>query len=355
MSTARTIAIPRLLHVAHGCLPEVGALLDGHDFDLRKVLVGSGPGPSRMFAERVVTSLRAQGAEVLHRPHLSGRLDQAAALAGTIIEEGVTVAVGVGGGRVLDTVKLAASRTDVDLVAVPTTISNDGISSPVASLTGRDGARASHGARMPCGIVMDVAPIASAPAPTLRAGVGDLVSNLTACLDWRLADARGHARYDAFAAMIAEAAARPALELRDLTDRREQEVLAHGLLLSGLAMAAAGTSRPCSGAEHLISHALDARAGGTSALHGAQVAVGSLVSAAAHGDDALLDALSTTYRRLGLPTTAEDLGLTREDLAEAVRTAPSLRPDRWTVLSDDLDVDELLTRALGPTTVRAVA
>jgi glycerol-1-phosphate dehydrogenase [NAD(P)+] len=330
----RSVEIPRLLHVESGCLRDVGALLEGHDFALDCVLVGSGRGPSRLFAERVVTGLQERGIRVLHESHLAGRLDQAAELAATIIKERVTAAVAVGGGRVIDTVKLAAARTGVDFVSVPTTISNDGISSPVASLAGPDGQRDSHAARMPCGIVVDVEAIASAPAATLRAGVGDLVSNLTACLDWRLAEREGRERYDAFSAMIAESAARPILELEDLSGDGAHEVLAQGLLLSGLAMAAAGTSRPCSGAEHLVSHALDAQLGDAAALHGEQVALGTLLSAAAHGSP-LLPVLHRLFARLGLPACPEDLGLTRQQVVDAVRDAPSLRPGRWTVLSAD--------------------
>jgi hypothetical protein len=72
-----------------------------------------------------------------------GRLDQAAALAAYIIEEGVTLAVAVGGGRVHRHGQARVRAHGIDFISVPTTISNDGISSPVASLVGRDGARAS--------------------------------------------------------------------------------------------------------------------------------------------------------------------------------------------------------------------
>ena len=278
----RKVMIPRLLHVGEDCLGDVGPLLGSHAFDTSCVLVGSGPGPSRALAERVVGGLRAHGIHVLYRPDLEGLLCQAAATAAQIIEEEVTVAVAVGGGRVIDTVKLAAARSSIDFVSVPTTVSNDGISSPIASLRGKDGRRASHVAGMPAGIIVDVEIIGSAPAGTIRAGVGDLVSNLTAVLDWRLAEREGQERYDAFPAMISEAAARPALDLPDLGSLSSREVIANGLLLSGLAMAAAGTSRPCSGAEHLISHSLDAMLGENAGLHGHQVALGCLVSAAAH-------------------------------------------------------------------------
>jgi glycerol-1-phosphate dehydrogenase [NAD(P)+] len=329
----REVEIPRLLHVGSGCLHDVARLLDDHGFDLGRVLVGSGPGPSRVLAEGVVAELTAAGVDVLHHSRLHGRLDEAAALASEIIEEGVTVAVAVGGGRVIDTVKLAAARTCVEFVSVPTAISNDGISSPVASLVGRDGSRTSHAARMPCGIVMDVATIVSAPRRTLRAGLGDLVSNLTACLDWRLADARGAEHFDAFSALIAESAARPGLDLRSVDTAAEQEVLAHGLLLSGLAMAAAGTSRPCSGAEHLISHALDRRLGPAAALHGEQVALGTLVSATAHSSP-LLAPLRELFVRIGLPTRPEDVGIDRGAFVDAVAAAPEVKPERWTILTE---------------------
>jgi glycerol-1-phosphate dehydrogenase [NAD(P)+] len=343
----RTVEIPRLLHVSAGCLRDVGALLADHDFDLDCVLLGSGPGPSRMFAEAVATSLRSRGVRVLHDSHLTGRLEQAAATAGTIIEEGVTTALGVGGGRVIDTIKLAAARTGVDFVSVPTAVSNDGISSPVASLVGRAGTRSSHAARMPCGIVVDVSAIGSAPLTTIRAGVGDLVSNLTACLDWRLADRNGHEQYDAFAAMIAESAARPILDLEELGSPASHAVVAEGLLLSGLAMAAAGTSRPCSGPEHLISHALDAQLGAAAALHGEQVAVGCLIAAAAHEWSKTAELLRT-FRRLGLPTCPEDVGISRAQVIDAVCAAPAVRPDRHTILARFANrdaVEELVMRA----------
>ena len=81
----RKVAIPRLLHVDTGCLDRVAPLLAEHEFELGRVLVGSGPGPSRVFAERVVRGLRAHGVDVLHRADLQGRLDQAAAAAATVI------------------------------------------------------------------------------------------------------------------------------------------------------------------------------------------------------------------------------------------------------------------------------
>ena len=347
----RTIAIPRLLTVGSGCMDDLEPLLRDAGFDLGAVCVGSGEGPSVQFAEAAAAGLRRAGVEPREANGLSGRLDQAAELAGRVIEEGVTLLLAVGGGRVIDTVKLAAARTGTDLVSVPTAISHDGISSPVASLVPKDGPRRSYAAAMPGGIIVDVDVIGSAPPRTLRAGVGDLVSNLTALLDWRRADELGRDRYDAFSAMIAEHAARPVLDIQDLSTPASHEVVAKGLLMSGLAMAAAGTSRPCSGAEHLISHGLDELLGDRAAMHGEQVALGSLVAAEAHGSP-LRGELASFFARLGLPGAPGQLGIADAELEAAIRGAPATRPDRYTILTDvlegDGDLAGLLERAFVP-------
>ena len=330
----RRISIPRLLEVRAHSLEALASLLRECDFDLTKVCVGGGAGPSIPFAERAAAGLRAGGVTMVDCYGLDGTLAGAARLAAQIIEDEITLAVAVGGGRVIDTVKLAAARSGIEFVSCPTTIAHDGISSPVASLLPRDSGRRSFAAAMPAGIVVDIEVIASAPARTVRAGLGDLMSNLTAILDWQLAHRRGKDRYDAFAAMIAENAARSLLDLESLDDDVVHEELAKALLLSGLAMTAAGTSRPCSGSEHLISHSLDAlRGDGGFGLHGEQVALGTLVAASAHGSP-LLGQLRSLYERVGLPTSPDALGLDETTLIDVLAAAPATRPDRYTVLSE---------------------
>ena len=328
----RSIEIPHLVEVSHGCRENLPELLPRH-FDTSRICIGSGEGPTLPIAEEIAAGLAGSGSVVHHEAGLRGRLDQAAELAAQTIRSDATLLIAVGGGRVIDTVKLAAARTNSDFVSVPTSISHDGISSPVASLAGDGHARDSYAATMPAGIIIDLELIAAAPDRTLRAGVGDLLSNLVALLDWRLAAARGLDTYDQFSAMIAEKAALSVLDIEDLRDSGSQESLAKGLLLSGLAMAAAGTSRPCSGAEHLISHSLDRLLGERAAMHGEQVALGCLYAAAAH-DSPLLELLSRTFERVGLPTTPGKAGISAADFERAVRLAPSTRPERFTVLTD---------------------
>jgi glycerol-1-phosphate dehydrogenase [NAD(P)+] len=118
--------------------------------------------------------------------------------------------------------------------------------------------------------------------------------------------------------------------------------LANGLILSGESMIIAGTSRPASGGEHEISHAIDELYGGR-AMHGAQVAFGTLFSASIYGEDT--DLLRGRLRRLGLPQAPEQLGFTTDDLVRILLRAPDTRPGRFTIL-EEADLDDGKARAL---------
>jgi glycerol-1-phosphate dehydrogenase [NAD(P)+] len=191
---------------------------------------------------------------------------------------------------------------------------------------------------MASAVVVDVDVVGSAPLSMLRAGLGDLVSNITAALDWRLAARDFGEAFDAVAAATAEGAAAAVLDMGSLRDPQAVKALAEGLLMSGLAMAVAGTSRPCSGSEHLVSHALDHILGQDARLHGEQVALGTLVALAAHGvDDTPVRRL---FQRCGVPVHPAEIGLRSEDLAKAVSLGPSLRPDRRTILDNFADDNE---------------
>jgi glycerol-1-phosphate dehydrogenase [NAD(P)+] len=113
-------------------------------------------------------------------------------------------------------------------------------------------------------------------------------------------------------------------------------------VLSGLAMAAAGSSRPCSGACHEISHAIDALYPET-ATHGEQVAVGALFATFLRGDG-IREPLEAALRRHSVARLPGDLGLMEEQFAAAVALAPSTRPDRFTIL-EHLELDEAAIRA----------
>ena len=94
-------------------------------------------------------------------------------------------------------------------------------------------------------------------------------------------------------------------------------------------MSIAGSSRPCSGSEHLFSHALDiVKPNG--AMHGEQCGVGSIMMAHLYG--ANWKRIRDTLKNLGAPTTAAGLGISNEDFVKALELAATIRPDRYTIL-----------------------
>ncbi len=277
--------------------------------------------------------------------------DAAAELGSHAQEKGADAIVAVGGGRCLDVGKLAAARGGLTVIAVPTQLSHDGICSPVAVVPNGDGRPESLGAVAPAAVFVSMGTLFGAPPASIAAGVGDLLANPLALKDWQLAAERGHEQLDDRAWDLSRESYEliqdrldedPATWSKDLQALR---TLADALVLSGMAMIAAGTSRPASGGEHEVSHAIDELFGGR-ALHGAQVAFGCIVTTALYDED--VDGLRTTLRVLDLPDEPSKLGLTPEDLTRVILEAPNTRPGRFTIIEDanldEADVRKLIAR-----------
>jgi glycerol-1-phosphate dehydrogenase [NAD(P)+] len=96
-------------------------------------------------------------------------------------------------------------------------------------------------------------------------------------------------------------------------------------------MATAGSSRPCSGGDHEIVHAIDRLFPGT-ANHGELAGAASLFTSFLRGDEGLARGLDDCLRRHGLPRLPAELGLSEDQFATAVLRAPDTRPDRFTIL-----------------------
>jgi glycerol-1-phosphate dehydrogenase [NAD(P)+] len=108
-------------------------------------------------------------------------------------------------------------------------------------------------------------------------------------------------------------------------------VLAEALILSGMAMTVAGSSRPCSGGDHEILHAIDQLFPGAG-THGELAGAGALFCTWLRDDDCAAALLSDCLARHGLPRTPADLGLSPADFTKAVLCAPDTRPGRYTIL-----------------------
>ena len=240
--------------------------------------------------------------------------------------------IGVGGGKSVDVGKLAAFKLHLPFYSVPTSASHDGISSPFASLKGLDRPY-SFMAKPPVGILADIEVIASAPRRLLASGCGDLVSKLTAVKDWELAHRVTGEYFGGYSASLALMSARTVLDgskrigtfstdsVRDLVE---------ALISTGVAAGIAGSSRPCSGSEHLFSHYLDILAP-DSGLHGEKCGIGTIMMAKLHGID--WRRVRSALRNVGAPVEAAQIGVEESMVVEALTKASNIRPDRYTILS----------------------
>jgi len=242
--------------------------------------------------------------------------------------------IAVGGGSIIDVAKLSSYRLGIPFVSFPTTASHDGIASANASI--RDlGAKTSVKARPPIAVIADVKVIKTAPYRYLAAGVGDIISNLTAVKDWQLAHRIRGEYYSEYAASLSLMSAKMVMRNADIIRLGNEESVRKvikGLISSGVAMSIAGSSRPASGAEHLFSHALDMLAP-KPALHGEQCGVGTIIMAYLHG--LKWERVRETLKRVGAPTNAYELGIDPEIIIKALTIAHTIRPERYTILGKE--------------------
>lgn len=180
--------------------------------------------------------------------------------------------VAFGGGSVLDLVKYSAAQLDMPYINVPSALSNDAVYSCVARLT-KNGKKISFGVQPPIGIVVDIDIINKSPEILLYAGVADIVSNLSAIQDWLLAHNETGEPINELSFMLAKEAALPLLRYKKADLHSDGLILdlVNGIVTSGLAMIVSGNTRGTSGAEHLISHAIDEYFPEKSSIHGIQV------------------------------------------------------------------------------------
>jgi glycerol-1-phosphate dehydrogenase [NAD(P)+] len=303
------------------------------------VAVVVGPGQGTHIAELIRSQLGAADVFTV----VGGTLDAAQELGTKLRQRSYDAVVGIGGGRTLDTTKWAAARYGLPMVSVATSLAHDGLASPVASLE-HDGGRGSYGVQLPIAVLVDLDFVSRGPPAQTRAGIGDALSNLSACADWELAHRVRGEPLDGLGLALARTGAEALINHPGtIADDRFLTTLAEALTLGGIAMSVCGSSRPCSGGCHEISHALDALHPGVGS-HGEQVGLGALFCTFLR-DNAGFDHLAFCLRRHGLPVRPADLGLSDEDFVAAVAHAPRTRPDRYTILEHlDMQPTEIAAR-----------
>jgi glycerol-1-phosphate dehydrogenase [NAD(P)+] len=330
---ARMLPSPLVIDVRPGAIARLGALLADHRIAAEgRVAVAVGPGQG----DSICAELNLGEAEIFRIP--AGTHDAAAELGQQLRAGSYEAVAGIGGGQTIDVTKFAAHMAGIPMVAVTTSLSHDGICSPISTLRHKTGT-GSHGVAMPVAVIVDLDRVRSAPGLLAIAGIGDVVADLSAVADWELAAADLGEKVDGLAVAMARSAAHAVLHQPGYARSDEfLTVLAESLILSGMAMAVAGSSRPGSGSEHEIMHAINQLYPGTGS-HGELAGVGTLFCTFLRGDAGHTELVSACLARHGLPRTPAELGLSQAEFAQAVAFAPATRPGRYTIL-ERLDLTE---------------
>lgn len=242
------------------------------------------------------------------------------------------IVFGVGGGTKIDVAKCSSARQEIPFVSVPTTASHDGIASQLSSIKGFEKPY-SVVAQAPLAIIADTNIIMQSPWRFTVSGCEDVIAKFTAVKDWKLAHEDKNEYYGGYAASLALMSAKHVMQNVQLMRRGNQEglrILIEALISCGVSMSIAGSSRPCSGSEHLFSHALDV-VKPNHAMHGEQCGVGTIMMAYLHGAD--WKRIRDVLNRLGAPTNAQGLDVEKQDVLKALEMAAAMRPERYTILN----------------------
>lgn len=168
----------------------------------------------------------------------------------------IDLIVGIGSGVIQDLCKYVSFESSIPYVIVATAPSMDGYASNgAAMITG--GMKVTYPATLPLAIVADTEALAAAPIEMLKAGYGDIIGKYSALNDWKLSHLINNEYFCPYIYDLTYNQIERTLKLADgLLRRNEESVKAvmEALVVIGILMSFAGSSRPASGSEHHLSH-----------------------------------------------------------------------------------------------------
>ena len=256
--------------------------------------------------------------------------DELKRLDAIIKRDKIDVFIGMGGGKAIDTAKIAADRANIPVIIVPTIASSDAPCSGCAILYSPDGIfdKVLYQKRNPTVVLVDMNIIANAPTRFLTAGMGDALSTwfeARSCAQTQSVNECGGLStltglnlaklcYDTL--LKYGKAAKTANDENIVTPALNYIVEAN-ILLSGIGFESSGLA-----AAHAIHNGLTALKETHSFYHGEKVAFG--VLAGLHLTGALPEEIDTVYSfcgEIGLPVTFAEIGIDLNDRASLIKVA----------------------------------
>ena len=327
--------LPRLIVIGEKILDDFEKFLRSIS-NTRKISIISGKYVKNMIQKKIMKMLSSSNVQCFWHIATSNDLESINELQKKINLDRSKIIVGIGGGRSVDIAKMISFKLAKQFISIPTSASHDGIASPFVSI--RENKPYSVVANAPLGVFVDIDIIKSAPKRLLASGCGDLIANIIAIHDWKLGRDKTGEYFGEYAANLANMSSKILIENTKNFAKNgcDVRIIVEALISAGVASCIAGSSRPCSGSEHLFSHALDIIAPGIG-LHGEKCGIGSIMMAKLQGQD--WKKIANALLNVGAPTTAKQIGIKPKTLAKALIMARGLRPERYTILHES-DMNE---------------
>lgn len=276
----------------HGVLDQTGPMF-ARLFPGKAVLVVADENTFAAAGEGVVQSLKDAGVPFAQEPYvfpgtptLYAGYENVEILREYIRPLDNAIVCSIASGTLNDIAKLASGELGRPYMNVCTAPSVDGYAAFGASIS-KDGFKITRNCPAPVGLVADTEVIAAAPRRLLFTGYGDLIEKIPAGADWIVADELGIEPIDPYVWSLVQGPLRASLDNPAAIGNGDEEAitgLAEGNIMSGLAMQAAQSSRPASGAGHQFSHTWEMEGHGLDweppLSHGMKVGVGTVASLA---------------------------------------------------------------------------
>lgn len=225
--------------------------------DNRQILLLADDNTLAAAGEGVLAALRGKQVRPVIFPGASLLVPNEAAIdAAQAALAGCDLIVGIGSGVIQDLCKYVSHFSKIPYIIVATAPSMDGYASNgAAMITG--GMKVTYPAGLPLAIVADTEVLAKAPMDMLQAGYGDIIGKFSALNDWKLSHLINGEYFCQYIYDLTYAQIQKTLSLADgILKRNEDSIkaLMEALVIIGILMSFAGSSRPASGSEHHLSH-----------------------------------------------------------------------------------------------------
>lgn len=266
-------SLPIIFQIGNNIVHDLEHIISSKNLIFHKILILSG----ETFSENLASQIILKNV-ILREIVYDNTFFEVERINKLVINQDIDLIIGIGGGKVLDLTKRVSFLQKINHISIPTIISNDGLISPICVLKNEEGKSESIAGNMPFGVIIDMEIILDSPTKFIQAAAGDILSNMSATNDWIFSSKKTNEKINDIALQFSRMSAHASVNFDeiDLNSKDFVKMIIQGQLNSGIAMALSGNSRPCSGSEHLISHAIDFLKLSNNQLHGYQVGVISL-------------------------------------------------------------------------------